>query len=129
VLVFSSHPLQKTTLACKVAIFLNPRLRGENGSPPARGAELRKLNLCLADLFTTHYGTWATTYVAVRFATASVYSSGATGPKSSYFDVDTEEEYWISDRHKDGRDHLYGGRTSVPIDEDVQEEYWPEFMK
>ncbi len=45
-----------------------------------------------------------------------------TGFKSNYFDVETDEEYWISGCKKCGGDRLYGG--SVEIDVDVREEYW-----
>ena len=49
-----------------------------------------------------------------------------TGYKSNYFDVETGEEYWISGCKKDGTDRLYGERSPIYIDEDVQEEYWTE---
>jgi hypothetical protein len=44
------------------------------------------------------------------------------GFKANYFDVDTDEEYWISGCRKDGMDALYN--TDVTIDDDVVEEYW-----
>lgn len=44
------------------------------------------------------------------------------GFKSNYYDIETQEEYWISGCHKDGRDALYS--TKVEIDADALEEYW-----
>ena len=55
------------------------------------------------------------------------------GYKANYFDVQTDEEYWISGCKKSGDDTLYPG--IVQIDEDVREEYWreirnrPEFVE
>lgn len=43
----------------------------------------------------------------------------------NYFDVDTNEVYWISGAKKDGTDRYYWGKAApVEIDEDVREEYW-----
>jgi hypothetical protein len=44
------------------------------------------------------------------------------GFKANYFDVETNDEYWISGCKKDGTDALYS--TTVEIDEDVRGEYW-----
>lgn len=59
----------------------------------------------------------------------SLYYKGKTfkslngrGFKANYYDVETNEEYWISGCKKDGRDALYS--NNVEIDEDVYEEYW-----
>eukprot|EP01047_Picozoa_sp_COSAG01_P099538 COSAG01_NODE_29533_length_635_cov_1.205224_2_plen_111_part_00 len=49
-----------------------------------------------------------------------------TGFKANFFDVDSGDNYWISGCRKDGADRLYGERTPIYIDEDVQEEYWTE---
>ena len=46
------------------------------------------------------------------------------GYKANYFDIGTNEEYWISGCKKKGDDTLYPG--VVDIDEDVREEYWLE---
>ena len=46
------------------------------------------------------------------------------GFKSNYYDVDSQEYYWISGCRKDGNDALYS--NSVEIDEDVRDEYWSE---
>lgn len=45
-----------------------------------------------------------------------------SGYKTSHFDVETGERYWISGPRKDGFDPLYP--TVVEIDEDAREEYW-----
>ena len=49
-----------------------------------------------------------------------------TGFKSNYFEVESGDEYWISGCHKDGNDRLYGERTPIYLDKDIQEEYWRE---
>ena len=46
------------------------------------------------------------------------------GYKANYFDIETNEHYWISGCKKDGTDGLYS--TSVEIDDEVLEEYWEE---
>jgi hypothetical protein len=46
------------------------------------------------------------------------------GFKSNYFAVDTGDDYWISGPKRKGGDALYGGNTTIAIDEDVREEYW-----
>ena len=61
----------------------------------------------------------------------SLYYNGKTfkslngrGFKSNYFDVETNEKYWISGCKKDGTDSLYPNK--VEIDDDVWDEYWTE---
>ncbi len=49
------------------------------------------------------------------------------GFKSNYYDIETNEQYWISGCRKDGRDALYN--TTVEIDEDALEEYWLKIRK
>jgi len=46
---------------------------------------------------------------------------------ANYCDVDTGDEYWISNCRRDGRDALYPG--IVEIDDDVREEYWLSIRK
>ena len=67
---------------------------------------------------------------------ATIYYSGkefrslkGSGFKANYYDVETNEEYWISGPRKDGCDALY--RTNIPteIDEDVAHEYWTKIRK
>ncbi len=64
----------------------------------------------------------------------SLYYNGKTfkslngrGFKSNYYDVKTNDEYWISGCKKDGADALYSNK--VEIDDDVWEEYWAEIRK
>ena len=57
----------------------------------------------------------------LRYAGKS-FQSLKGGYKANYFDVETEEEYWIAGCKKAGGDTLYPG--IVEIDEDVREEYW-----
>jgi hypothetical protein len=44
------------------------------------------------------------------------------GFKANYYDVESDEEYWISGCKKRGGDRLYSG--TVEVDPDVREEYW-----
>ncbi len=44
------------------------------------------------------------------------------GFKANFYDEATEDEYWISGCHRNGRDALYN--TNVEIDGDALEEYW-----
>jgi hypothetical protein len=45
------------------------------------------------------------------------------GFKANYFEVDSEDEYWISGPRKDQNNRLYGGNQGVEIDEDIESEY------
>ena len=47
-----------------------------------------------------------------------------SGFKANYYDVETDDEFWISGPKKDRNDRLYGGQDGVIIDEDVREEYF-----
>jgi hypothetical protein len=46
-----------------------------------------------------------------------------SGSKANYYEVDAQDQYWISGPKKNGADGLYGPRPT-PIDEDAREEYW-----
>lgn len=50
-----------------------------------------------------------------------------SGYKANYFDVETNEEYWISGCKQKGDDTLYPG--VIDIDEDAREEYWRDIRK
>lgn len=46
-------------------------------------------------------------------------------PCGNYYDIETENEYWISGPKKNGQDRYpWASRAPVEIDEDVREEYW-----
>jgi len=45
------------------------------------------------------------------------------GFKSNYFEIGSDNEYWISGPRKDEHNRLYGGNLGVNIDDDVYEEY------
>ncbi len=45
------------------------------------------------------------------------------GFKANYYDVESEDHYWISGPRRDGSDGLYGP-SATPIDADAREEYW-----
>jgi hypothetical protein len=70
--------------------------------------------------------TFSKTGKTVYYRGRELGSTGGSGFKSNYIDVDTGEEFWISGPRKDGEDRLYGERVPVEIDEDVREEYWVE---
>ena len=47
------------------------------------------------------------------------------GFKANYYDVATDEHFWISGPRRDGQDRLYPESSrAVEIDPDVAEEYW-----
>ncbi len=50
------------------------------------------------------------------------------GIEGNYFDIETEDEYWISGCKRNGADRLFGG-LAIEIDDDVREEYWRETRK
>jgi hypothetical protein len=52
-----------------------------------------------------------------------------SGFKENYYDVETNERYWISGPRRDGQDRLYVSNLPVEIDVDVREEYWKEIRK
>jgi hypothetical protein len=52
-----------------------------------------------------------------------------SGFKSTHFEVETGDPYWISGPHRDGEDRLYPSNIPVEIDDDVREEYWTEIRK
>ena len=80
--------------------------KGEEVSGPARIGRV------------TYSKTGKTIYYRGRtFATLN-----GAGFKENFFDVETQEPYWISGCKKDGSDALYS--TTVEIDQDVREEYW-----
>ncbi len=54
-------------------------------------------------------------------------SLNGDGYKDNYYEVESEDRYWISGCRKDGRDALYA--TDVEIDEDALEEYWINIRK
>jgi hypothetical protein len=68
--------------------------------------------------------TYSKSGATVYYKDQAFQSLKGTGFKANYYDMETDEEYWISGPHKDGNDRLYGGQQGVEIDEDVAEEYW-----
>lgn len=58
----------------------------------------------------------------VHYSGRSLRSLGGRGYKTTHFDEESGEEFWISGPRKDGQDTLYPGK--VEIDEDTREEYW-----
>ena len=59
----------------------------------------------------------------------SFQSSKGRGCGGNYFDVETDEEYWISGPKKNGQDRHWAGSGAVEIDEDVADEYWSEIRQ
>jgi len=61
------------------------------------------------------------TYLGLKFR-----SLKGSGFKSNYYEVESEDEYWITGCKQRGTNRLYGERVPVEIDEDVRGEYWSE---
>lgn len=68
--------------------------------------------------------TFSKTGATVYYQGKAFQSLRGGGFKSNYFDVETDEHYWISGPHKDGGDSLYATHVMPAVDEDVVEEYW-----
>jgi len=45
------------------------------------------------------------------------------GVGANFYDVESDDEYWVSGVKKNGQDRHWAGRGPVHIDEDAQEEY------
>jgi hypothetical protein len=48
---------------------------------------------------------------------------------ANYYDIHTEEEYWISGPKKNGQDRHWAGSGPVEIDKDVEKRYWAEIRQ
>ncbi len=46
-----------------------------------------------------------------------------SGFKANYFEIESENHFWISGPKKDKSDRLYGGNRGVEVDEDIKSEY------
>ena len=55
---------------------------------------------------------------------AKFRSLKGSGFKANYFEINSEDEYWISGPRKDQNNRLYGGNAGVEIDDDVRDEYF-----
>jgi hypothetical protein len=64
---------------------------------------------------------------SVQYRGRTFQTLAGRGFKANYFDVETNDEFWISGCKKDGTDALYS--TTVEIDEDVRAEYWSEIRR
>ena len=58
----------------------------------------------------------------IYYRDAELQSLKGAGYKSNYYDLNTDDEYWVSGPKKNGQDTLYP--DNIYIDEDVREEYW-----
>jgi len=58
----------------------------------------------------------------IYYRDAELQSLKGAGYKSNYYDVNTDDEYWVSGPKKNGQDTLYP--DNIYIDKDVREEYW-----
>jgi len=68
--------------------------------------------------------TFSKTGATLYYAGKSFQSLKGSGFKSNYFDVETDEHYWISGPKRNGEDRLYVSNVPVEVDDDVHEEYW-----
>jgi hypothetical protein len=63
--------------------------------------------------------TYSKTGATIYYAGREFRSLKGAGFKANYYDVNTQEEYWISGPRRDGQDALYA----------VAEEYWSRIRK
>jgi hypothetical protein len=68
--------------------------------------------------------TFSRTGDTINYKGKAFQSLKGSGFKANYFEVETDEEYWISGPKKNGTDALYATNIPTAIDEDVREEYW-----
>jgi len=67
--------------------------------------------------------TFSKTGTTIYYKEKSFQRIKGGGISGNYFDVETNEEYWISGVKKNGEDRHWAGSGNVEIDEDVKEEY------
>jgi hypothetical protein len=67
--------------------------------------------------------TFSRTMQTVYYQDKVLQRGGSASIKGNFFDVATNEEYWVSGPKKRGGDAHYE-RVTLLIDEDVKEEYW-----
>lgn len=73
--------------------------------------------------------TYSKTGATIYYRGMEFRSLKGAGFKSNYYEVQTNEEYWISGPRKDGLDALYATNIPAEIDDDVREEYWDKIRK
>lgn len=73
--------------------------------------------------------TFSKTRATLYYKGQEFQSLKGSGFKANYFDVQTNDRYWISGPRRDGTDRLYVSNIPVEIDDDVREEYWTEIRK
>ena len=71
--------------------------------------------------------TFSKTGKTLKYGGREFQSLKGVGYKANYFDVETDEHYWISGCRKDGNDGLY--KTTVFVDEDIRQEYWTDVRR
>ncbi len=66
--------------------------------------------------------TFSKTGKTLKYAGKNFQTLNGYGYKENYFDIESDEWYWISGPRRDGNDALYP--MTIEIDEDIREEYW-----
>lgn len=70
---------------------------------------------------------YSKTGATLYYAGKSFRSLKGDGFKANYYDVESDEAYWISGCKKRGGDRLYPGM--IEIDDDAREAYWRDIRK
>lgn len=71
--------------------------------------------------------TFSKTGKSISYRGRTFQSLKGSGFKTNYFDIDSDERFWISGPRKDGKDRLYiESSAPIEVDPDVAEEYWRE---
>jgi len=105
--------------------FLNPSFDGQDAMPDTRkpgGVMYIEEKPGLTGHARIGRVTFSATRKTIYYGDRKLKSLKGAGYKANYYDVDSGEEYWVSNCKKDGSDTLYPG--IVAIDEDAREEYW-----
>ena len=58
----------------------------------------------------------------IYYSGRTLSKAGGRPLKANYYDIDSHEDFWISNPKKDGSDSLFAG--IVEIDANAREEYW-----
>ena len=64
------------------------------------------------------------TLQTVYYRDKTLARSGSAGIKGNFFDIESNDEYWVSGCKRKGGDAHWANKVPVLIDEDVREEYW-----
>lgn len=66
---------------------------------------------------------YSKTFKTLYYRGLRFQSLKGSGFKANFYELDSQQGYWISGPRKDQHDRLYGGHLNMEVDADVLEEY------